>query len=209
MEFLYPDAPILDASDIPGYEGSGVVNDDLRGWFDINDMSFRGLKESVGWLVEYMRSVGHIEGIIGFSQGAALATMLASLCEGDLNPARLDSLASQPVPMHFEPPQGQLKFVVALSGFRGTENHYDGFYNPIITTPAMCVIGDLDIMVSEDLTTMLIGSCFSPEVIHHKGGHYVPTDPKTVEAVIRFVAERMSKDATPQFNADLFRTVSY
>lgn len=209
VEFFYPDAPILDASDRPGYEGRGDLNEDLRGWFDINDMEFRGLEEAVVWLAGYMREIGPIDGIIGFSQGAALASMLSSLCEGDYNKGRLEALAKQPVPIHVQPPQGHLKFFVALSGFRSTIDNHVGFYNPIITTPAMCVIGDLDIMVSEDLTTMLVGSCFAPEVIHHKGGHYVPTDKKTIDEVVRFVTQRMHKDAPPQDNNDLFRDVCF
>ncbi|KAL1306161.1 hypothetical protein AAFC00_004268 [Neodothiora populina] len=194
VEFFYPDAPLLNASGIPGYEGVGEKNEDLRGWFDINDMSFRGLEESLRWVMEYMRGIGPIHGIVGFSQGAALAVMIASLLEARQNPARLSSISSQQVAMDLQPPQGPLKFVVSMSGFRGTSDHYLGFYNPIIATPGMCIIAELDTMISEDISLMLVGSMFAPEVIRHKGGHYVPTDKKTIAAIIDFIRERLTNE---------------
>lgn len=138
-----------------------------------------------------MRSVGHIDGVIGFSQGGAMAMMIASLCEGQTNPKRLEALANQPVSMTFEPPQGPMKFAVSMSGFRGRTDRYDGFYNPIITTPAMCVIADLDTMIDEEISIRLVGSIAGPEVIRHSGGHYVPTDKKSINKVSGFIRDRV------------------
>lgn len=193
IEFLYPDAPnVLRASEIPGSEvASEDDNEELRGWFDINSQPFLGTEQAVGWIVDYMRRVGPIDGIVGFSQGGALAMMIASLCEGQTNPARLEALANQPISMNFEPPQGPVKFAVSLSGFRGTTNHHEGFYNPMITTPALCIVGDLDIMVERELSDGLIEACRDVKVVHHRGGHYVPTDNKSVDAAASFIRDRM------------------
>lgn len=194
VEFLYPNAPhLLLTSDIPGHVGQSDEAIELRGWFNINDQPFHGLEKSLSHIIDFMRSVGPVDGVIGFSQGGAMAMMIASLCEGQTNPARLEALAKQPISMTYEPPQGPLKFAVSMSGFRGTTDHYSGFYNPIITTPAMCVIANMDTMIGEDLSSLLVKSCEDPEIIRHRGGHFVPTDKKSLDAVARFVRERIEE----------------
>lgn len=192
IEFLYPDGlHHLCAADIPEHGAEAAGEDGLYGWFNINEQPFRGLEESLVWLADYIRSVGPIDGVIGFSQGGALAMMLAALCEGESNAARLEALAQQPLSIRIEPPQAAFKFAVSFSGFRGATNHYDGFYNPTITTPALCVVADLDTMVPAELGVKLIDSCQNAEVIHHRGGHFVPSDNRNVNAVAKFVHDRI------------------
>ena len=182
------------ASEVPGHiSRSDSRDDELHGWFNINDQPFQGLEESIASVLDYMRRVGPVDGVIGFSQGGALAMMIASLCEGQTNPARLEAIAKQPISMTFEPPQGPMKFAVSMSGFRGDMNHYEGFYNPIIATPSMCIVADLDIMVETLHSDLLINSCHEAKVVHHRGGHYVPTDSKCLDAAAAFIRERMSE----------------
>ena len=194
IEFLYPDAPhVLHASEVPGHYSAAGGESDLHGWFNINDQPFQGLEASIAWIIQYMRLVGPVDGVIGFSQGGAMAMMIASLCEGQTNPARLEALANQPISMHFEPPQGPMKFAISVSGFRGTTDHYRGFYNPIITTPSMCIVADLDIMIEADVSALLVESCHEPKVVRHRGGHYVPTDNKSLDAAAKCVGGRMAE----------------
>lgn len=194
VEFLYPDAPhLLLPSDIPGHESVSADTDELHGWFNFNDQPFAGLEQSLSYIIDYMRSVGPIDGVIGFSQGGAMAMMIASLCEGQTNPARLEALAKQPISMTYQPPQGPMKFAISMSGFRGTTDHYSGFYNPIIETPAMCIVAELDTMIGADLTDLLIEHIQDPKVVRHRGGHYVPTDKKSLNSISEFIRERMAE----------------
>lgn len=166
---------------------------ELHAWWRVLNVvdRYHELENTMTWLVDYVRRVGPIDGVIGFSQGAVLGMMLASLCEGYQSPQRRDALASQGAPIHDLPPQPPLKFAVSFCGFRGTIGYYEGFYNPKIVTPSMLIVADLDTMVSEERSSELIKSCHKPVILRHQGGHFVPSDRKTMNNVAGFVKKHI------------------
>jgi predicted esterase len=78
-------------------------------------------------------------GVLGFSQGAALAGMLAA----SLEPSRAWGTAG--LATTHEP----LAFAVCYSGFRAPGERCHGFYEPPISTPILHFIGSLDTVVEE------------------------------------------------------------
>ncbi|KAK6004297.1 hypothetical protein QM012_009147 [Aureobasidium pullulans] len=73
-----------------------------------------------------------VDAIIGFSQGAALAVMVAAILENTA--ARCAAMAKQGSPFFLPSiPQQPLKFVIAYSGFKGSPAFYSGFYKPKLT----------------------------------------------------------------------------
>ncbi|RAK76646.1 alpha/beta hydrolase [Aspergillus fijiensis CBS 313.89] len=92
----YPTGPHrLLASDIPGYEPpttqGGIASTDevedpeAYGWFrrsnTANPPLYSGLEEGLTTLAQVIRDEGPFDAVVGFSQGAAMAAMVASLLE--------------------------------------------------------------------------------------------------------------------------------
>ncbi|KAK3624904.1 hypothetical protein LTR56_020718 [Elasticomyces elasticus] len=182
LEFLYPDGPVALQDD---------GGDHCRAWFRRLDTvsRYEELDSSLEYLCTYIKEYGPVDGVIGFSQGAAMAMMLASLCEAGINSGRVEALRSQGSPVNLEPPQGPLKFAIACAGFCGTAAYYSGFYSPKIITLSLHVIADLDTMVSAEHTSDLMQACSNPQVVNHPAAHYLPRDGRTLNAIAEFIAE--------------------
>ncbi|KAK5718429.1 hypothetical protein LTR15_008156 [Elasticomyces elasticus] len=182
IEFLYPEGPVALQDD---------GGDHCRAWFRRLDTvsRYEELDSSLEYLCTYVKTRGPVDGVIGFSQGAAMAMMLTALCEASINPGRVGALQLQGSPMHLAPSQGPLKFAITCAGFCGTAAYYSGFYNPKIITPSLHVIADLDTMVSAEHTSDLMQACSNPQVVHHPAAHYLPRDGRTLNAIAEFIAE--------------------
>jgi dihydrofolate reductase len=96
---------------------------------------------------------GPFDGVIGFSQGATMAAMVASLLEPGRKEAfqhfekdTSEGAPGIPFPTAFEQLQhSPLKFALLYSGFRAPGARYRAFYeNPPIQTPALHILGTLD-----------------------------------------------------------------
>ncbi|KAL2157864.1 hypothetical protein VTH06DRAFT_4917 [Thermothelomyces fergusii] len=145
---------------------------------------------------------GAVEGVIGFSQGGCMAAMLASALEGAHRPrgeggedgedkgegegeARAHERWLEAVR---EANGGRpLKFAVVYGGFRAAPADLGWLYSPRIATPTMHWIGSLDTVVSEERSMGLVDQCVDPVVVNHPGGHFVPIDPRSVNALVSFI----------------------
>jgi hypothetical protein len=194
FEFLCPNAPLhLSPPDFPGSSAVESENSDAWAWWRGLDVvnEYKELPTTMLFLYKYIQENGPVDGVVGFSQGGAMALMFASWCEARTRPERRQALANQAVPFTMEPPQDPLKFVVCLSGFRGTMKYYEGFYNPKIQTPTLHITAALDTLVSEARSAELIGSCESSQTMSHPGGHHVPCERKFLSVVTAFVEARL------------------
>ena len=140
--------------------------------------------------------------MVGFSQGAAAAGMVASLLEGR---GRKEAFARNPNGLSYPTTflerglgegvegfvQGPLKFAVCYSGFRAPGERYKAFYEPKIKTPVLHVLGNLDVVVDERRGKELISACEEGEerVVVHPGGHFVPSQRPWLDVVVGFVEE--------------------
>jgi predicted esterase len=177
MEFV--DGPV-DLSEEPSHSP-------FKGWWKaLDDRSkYDELEMSLDRILDALRE-RPVDAIVGFSQGAALAVMVAAILEN--TPARSAAMAKQGYPLSFpDLPQQPLKFVIAYSGFKGSPKYYNGFYKPRISTPILHVSAKLDHMITPEESTRLVKSCREAEVYVHPGGHWVPTDPKMVSLVSGFI----------------------
>ncbi len=126
-------------------------------WQSSEDNSaYHGFDDSVAYLETVFREHGPFDGVLGFAQGGTLAAVLAAM---------------QPHPViHFE-------FAVCISSFPSRAAAHAHYMTPgRITTPALHVLGELDILVTPDRSTRLY-ECFDPAVarlVPHTGGHFVP-----------------------------------
>ncbi|KAL8772091.1 MAG: hypothetical protein Q9209_002757 [Squamulea sp. 1 TL-2023] len=222
IHLSYPTGPIhLDPADIPGYNGPSTeeVERDLEpayGWWRRKDMPhpskkeeteivYTGIQEGLTRIAETIREEGPFDGVIGFSQGACAAGMVASLLEHGREDAfssftpQKEGMEREPFPPSFtvllHPP---LKFAIIYSGFIAPGTRYNGFYNPSLKTPTLHFLGALDAVVEEGRSQGLISVCESAKVVTHPGGHFLPSQRPWLDAAVGFVKECLEKTA----NAD-------
>ncbi|KAJ5728610.1 uncharacterized protein N7483_003118 [Penicillium malachiteum] len=198
-ELIYPTAPFSLAYESPSDTSKVRNQHGSWTWFQSEslDESFPGLDASLTLIASILRDSGPFDGIVGFSQGGALAAMVASLLEENRSEAfaRLSSEGEGgiPYPDCFaqlnHPP---LKFVVCISGYAASHSDYRAFYNPAIQTPMLHFLGSMDTVVEEESSMKLVGSCYrddanEPAVIWHSGGHIVPGGKRELSAVTHFI----------------------
>lgn len=208
----YPTAPLqLRPRDVPGFDPSTSEDPDsieAYGWWRRSDTSnppeYYGLDQGLESVATILDSEGPFDGIIGFSQGAALAAMVASLLEGNsrkdaFKKAHVKSKLAIQYPRAFEnlahPP---LKFCAAYSGFRAPGERYTAFYEePCIQTPMCHFIGSLDSVVEEARTQALVdaaGGAERTQVVVHPGGHFVPSGKQYLDTIAAFIKQTTTSE---------------
>ncbi|KIX04953.1 40S ribosomal protein S27 [Rhinocladiella mackenziei CBS 650.93] len=206
----YPTGPLhLKPSDVPGWDtrtSEDPDNTEAYGWWRRSDISdppeYVGLERGLESVARILVSEGPFDGVIGFSQGAALAAMLASLLEGEsrkqaFQKAQSLSPLAIPYPSSFEGlNHSPLKFCAAYCGFRAPGERYRGFYeDPPIQTPVCHFIGSLDTVVDETRTQALVdasGGAEMTQVVTHPGGHFVPSGKQYLDIVAAFIKQKMA-----------------
>jgi hypothetical protein len=213
IDFVFPTGPIhLDPADIPGYDGHDPKeSSEAYGWWrrkgDGQPYVYQGIEEGLGTIAKTMQSEGPFDGVLGFSQGGALAGMVTSLCEPIRRQAfeAAEQKGGMPFPKSFisngsgsndSPIHPQLRFGVSYSGFAASNNPlYEPFYEPKMTTPVCHFIGSVDTVVSEERSLQLLDGCADgkgPEgqvsrLIYHPGGHFLPSGQTYVTALAAFI----------------------
>ena len=152
LELVYVDAPSLSTGDF------GWWHDGFSGWEGTRD-----------WAVELLRTAPPIDGIFGFSQGAALTGLLAALRDGERPP------------LSFE-------FAIMVGGFTSTLPQHAGLFPRKLTVPSVHVTGRSDAIVPIRDSLLLAGRFARPLVIEHDGGHVIPGDSAVTEPIAEFLA---------------------
>ncbi|PLB43285.1 hypothetical protein P170DRAFT_431242 [Aspergillus steynii IBT 23096] len=171
VEFVYLDAPICQ---IPG-------DHDTRIWAygSYEEAEMRGLNDSIQLVMSVLKNKGPFLGIMGFSAGAALAVIIASLLESPDRHKEFNVQVQQP----------PLQFVVAYSGFMLAHPTHMSLYYPKIQVPILHLIGKLDCMIEESLTLRLAERCQIRKIRYFWGGHYIPRHPEIVSEIAGFIGD--------------------
>ncbi|KAK5636182.1 hypothetical protein RRF57_011894 [Xylaria bambusicola] len=179
---IFPSGPHrLRPSDIPGYVAPEDPShqrddDDLDNWawFRKDDASgsYRGLDDGMLRIASTIRDAGGVDGVLGFSQGGCMASLVASALE---HPHRVSPESNSWLSELRAANGGRpLKFCVIYSGFHATPSDLQWLFEPAITTPTLHFLGGLDTVVEEKRSMALVERCRDPMVLTHPGGHYVP-----------------------------------
>ncbi|OQE41200.1 hypothetical protein PENCOP_c005G06203 [Penicillium coprophilum] len=200
LELVYPTAPFPLVSE--GSDTSELRNrHGAWSWFESESIDglYPGLERGLDSIASILKECGPFDGIVGFSQGAAMAAMVASLLEGNRKDAfarpKVEGGMSYPAcfDMLEHPP---LKFVVSISGYGASDPAYRAFYDPGIRTPMMHFLGSMDTVVDESASTRLVESCQvdgkKAIVVWHSGGHVVPSRKRELAAVVHFIKSNVS-----------------
>jgi hypothetical protein len=199
IEFLYPTRPFCIYSAIPAGTPFSTSTPAGYAWWshDIQENQFGELNAALEMVSIYLKENGPVDGVIRYSQGGALAIVLASLCEVQVRPERLEALSKQGTPITQQLPQSPLRFVICFSRYPGASTKYNGFYNPPIKTPSLVVSGQLDTIVSPKTTRLLIGAFDAVEYVTHYSGYYVPRSKDFLLKASEFIRRTCLRNETP------------
>lgn len=163
---------------------------------------YTGLQDGLTRIAETIKEEGPFDGVIGFSQGACAAGMVASLLESGRRDAfssstcQKDEMETEPFPASFtslhQPP---LKFALIYSGFTAPGTRYIDFYKPSLKTPTLHFLGALDGVVEEGRSQGLIEACEGAKVVTHPGGHFLPSQRPWLDAAVGFIKECLEQVA--------------
>ncbi|KAJ5087949.1 Serine hydrolase FSH [Penicillium angulare] len=193
-EFIYPTAPISrgdedGASDLRGRHGSWT-------WLqpETIDDFYPEINETLAYIATVLKDSGPFDGIIGFSQGGALAAMITSLLEENRKDgfARATEENALVYPASFadldHPP---LRFFVSIAGYAALHPAYRAFYETPIQTPSLHLLGSMDTVVDETASTTLSEKCENSIVVWHPGGHTIPNGKRQLIPIAHFIGSTL------------------
>lgn len=157
VEFVYVDAPSLASGDF------GWWHDGFRGW----DLT-------LAWAIDLFDSQPRFDGIFGFSQGAALAGLLAGV-----NEARFEEQAGQT----------WFDFAVMVGGFTSDSQQHSALFATKLALPSVHVMGQSDGIIPMGQSRRLAERFARPLVLEHSGGHVVPAVPSITEPLAEFLKQ--------------------
>jgi len=155
-----------------------------------------GLDAGMSAVADAIREAQGVDGVVGFSQGGALAAMVAAAME---EPRRTPPEGAKGWAEKLRGANGgrPLKFAVVYSGFYMPVEEVKWMYEPSIRTPTLHYIGGLDTVVEESRSRGLIERCEEPVVAVHPGGHYVPVSREWMMPIIGFI-RKFAEEAEPK-----------
>ncbi|NXD31861.1 OVCA2 Esterase, partial [Spelaeornis formosus] len=173
-ELLAIDAPHL----LPtAAEDEPNGDDPPRGWWFSGPGTFEageaaaaptGLEESLSAVAAALAEHGPFDGLLGFSQGAALAAMVCALrARGD--------------------PRFPVAFAVLVAAFASRAPAHGHFYREPIALPTLHVVGDSDAVISAAISRELARCFVRPALLSHPGGHFIPAAAEQRRAYLDFL----------------------
>ncbi|ORX90483.1 FSH1-domain-containing protein [Basidiobolus meristosporus CBS 931.73] len=180
-ELVYIDAPFeVEPFDSPEKEEDSSEKEQpkIYGWFtpitaeDGTKKYCQGVDESIEYVENYMKTHGPFDGLLGFSQGAGLVSLLC---------ARQTKNES--------PEESRFKFAMIFAGFKYPYAPHDAYYDQIIDVPSMIVSGEADGIISPERSDELATCFVDPVVVKHSGGHVMPTKADCRKAFLEFVTK--------------------
>ncbi|XP_007904384.2 esterase OVCA2 isoform X1 [Callorhinchus milii] len=165
----------------------GTQMEDARGWWFSNpkEDSFnaldqvdtcKGLDESLETVSKAMVELGPFDGVIGFSQGAALVSMICTLKQkGD--------------------PRFYFDFAILIAGFKSRSKLHADFYKEPISLPSLHVFGDTDRVIAGEMSQELSTLFVDPVILTHPGGHFVPASAPQKQVYFQFLEKFQEKKA--------------
>ncbi len=147
-------------------------------WFSRADHSYNatdaadiclGYEESIEMLEAYFEKEGPFDGILSFSQGASLVSLLAA--EKLMDPTS----------------KVKFRFAILVSGFKSALTAHQNAYATPIACPSLHIFGDSDSVIPVHLSVDLAEAFTSAYTFRHSGGHYVPASAELKAILVNFL----------------------
>lgn len=153
-------------------DAPSLAHGDFGWWHE----GFSGWERTRDWVRELARGQ-HFDGVLGFSQGAALAGLLLAAQE---HGERRESAVRPP----------RFGFGILVGGFTSDEPQHAELFRAPLSTPSLHVTGAADSIVPMRDSLRLAARFATPSIVRHGGGHVVPADPEVVDRIVDFVVAR-------------------
>jgi len=179
-EFVCVDAPSLAIGDFGWWHAVSSDGDDRKhAGVGQSTMRYEGWSKTENWLVSLFMQSAPFDGVFGFSQGAALTSLLVGL----RNPREAEAGVS-------------FDFAIMVGGFASNDGRHAEIYQRKAKygLPSVHIIGKSDFVVPNGRSDHLASLFKDPLIIRHSGGHVVPSDPQVRNSVATFLQER-ARDA--------------
>lgn len=182
-DFVYVDAPSLAAGDFGWWHAVDSERDPSSDDPGVGDRHrhYKGWARTRAAIVSAFEREGPFDGVLGFSQGAALAALLVGLRAPD-GPTTAER------PIRFD-------FAIVVGGFASNDRELARLYerSAAYDLPSLHVIGRADAIVPSGDSRRLASQFRAPVVVEHGGGHVVPVAPDAVARVRAFVEARIHR----------------
>jgi acetyl esterase/lipase len=196
-ELFYIDAPTLGGGDFGWWHAVAADDRALRGDPGVppGARRYRGWQQTRDFIVKLFETEGPFDGVLGFSQGAALTGLLVGLRSPDGKPT-VDK------PLAFD-------FAVMVGGFASVDPDLSRLYESegSYALPSLHVIGRSDFVVPSQDSRALAARFRDPLILEHDGGHVIPSAPDLRGRVAAFLEERQ-RPPSPSAIADRPREVA-
>lgn len=155
-----------------------VEKEGLGWWFSKEDKSYNahdvtdcdlGFNESLEVVANALAEQGPFDGILAFSQGSALLSIICALKENK--------------DTRFE----NFKFAIFVAGFKSQQTTHQIYYETQINIPSLHVIGEDDKVIEKAMSEDLLKLYKNKVVLNHKGGHFVPATSAEKTVYINFL----------------------
>lgn len=140
----------------------------------------RGVPEALGAVAAALSSQGPFDGLLGFSQGAALAALVCALAQAG------------------DPRFALPRFVILVSGFcpRGPALQEPVCRSPL-SLPSLHVFGDTDRVIPAEESVRLASRFPGAVTLTHGGGHFIPAAAAQRQAYLKFLDQFLSASGPP------------
>lgn len=162
-----------------------------RAWWKTNPEKTiaHGLEESILLLRDILQR-DRYDGVFGFSQGAAMAALLATLLE------RPHSYP--PFLVDGEAPHPPFKFCVAVSGFKAPGFLSAEIFGTSYSTPTLHVLGRNDVIIIKERSKGLLDLSQNKRLEEHDGGHFVPSKANWREFLRNYLTNPLGVIPSPE-----------
>lgn len=143
-----------------------------RVWYNAKctESTYDGLEESIDYVINHIKTKGPYDGIIGFSQGSLVASII---------------LKRQP---------NLFRYFISISGYKPKDDNYKSLYSIEYLTdfPSLHIFGKRDTLV-DSADSIEFYKCFKNAVLaEHPAGHFAP-DQWPFEKIQEFVKNNFNK----------------
>jgi acetyl esterase/lipase len=144
---------------------------------------YEGWQETRTWLIDVFAKQGPFDGVLGFSQGAALTGLATALRAPDHKPS-----IEQPL---------SFRFAIEFSGFPARDPKLAELYSreKSFDLPSLHFVGKTDSIVPPDKTLALAKIFKNPQIFDHADGHIIPTTDAAKKTISDFLTQAKSLKA--------------
>ncbi|OBA21845.1 FSH1-domain-containing protein [Metschnikowia bicuspidata var. bicuspidata NRRL YB-4993] len=164
-------------------------------WLHTSDGEYEGFDEAMKFVTAYIRQNGPYDGIIGFSQGAAMAAVIANSIEKSVPQNGPLAIAVMFSPFAFTVPRKSRDVMARLNSEVTDVREYanlvslnplyrEYFTQQLSGTKTVAVYGMVDTVVPPVRTEYLCSLYAQIDIMKHDGGHYMPNKKLFLDPIV-------------------------